>query len=42
MELRLAEIEAELASEPQAIRLGYEVALRRFEPVGIVYLWPRS
>ena len=42
MDQRLAAIENELTTEPQQIRDGYEVVLDRFEPVGLVYLWPRS
>ena len=42
MEKRLVAIEAELKSEPVAIARGYEVVLRRVEPVGLVYVWPRS
>lgn len=39
---RVAEIDQELESEPKRIREGYEVSVSRFEPVGIVYLWPTS
>jgi hypothetical protein len=39
---RLTEIDQELESEPGRIREGYEVKVSRFEPVGIVYLWPTS
>ncbi len=42
MEKRLEAIDEELVREPAAIRRGYEVVLRRFEPVGVVYLWPVS
>jgi SNF2 family DNA or RNA helicase len=40
MAKRLGDIEIELDREPAAIRRTYTVALRRFEPVGLVYLWP--
>ena len=39
---RLTALAAEREAEPARIRRGYEVALTRFEPVGLVYLWPRS
>ncbi len=39
---RLGEIGAELDTEPDAIRKGYDVVLHRFEPVGLAYLWPTS
>ncbi len=42
MEARLREIEEELVREPEALTQGYEVVLSRFEPLGLVYLWPRS
>jgi SNF2 family DNA or RNA helicase len=41
-EARLAALEKELVEEPQRIRKGYEIRARRIEPVGLVYLWPRS
>jgi hypothetical protein len=37
---RLADLAAEIESEPARIRQGYEVKATRFEPVGLVYLWP--
>ena len=37
---RLGAIEQELSTEPAAISRGYEVVLRRLEPVGMAYLWP--
>lgn len=37
---RLESLEAELTTEPQRIRQGYQVKATRFEPVGLVYLWP--
>ena len=37
---RLDALEIELESEPARIAAGYEVKASRFEPVGLVYLWP--
>jgi hypothetical protein len=37
---RLRELESEIESEPERIRRGYDVRATRFEPVGLVYLWP--
>lgn len=37
---RLEQLEHELESEPQRIRDSYDVKAPRFEPVGLVYLWP--
>ena len=37
---RLADLAGEIESEPARIRRGYEVRATRFEPVGLVYLWP--
>ncbi|MCB9682127.1 MAG: DEAD/DEAH box helicase family protein [Alphaproteobacteria bacterium] len=42
MEGRLADIATELDREPKAIRRSYSVVLRRFEPIGLAYLWPES
>ena len=39
-ERRLTELAKELDSEPARIRQSYEVRASRFEPVGLVYLWP--
>lgn len=39
---RLAGIERELREEPQRLRASYEVRAHRIEPVGLVYLWPKS
>lgn len=39
---RLDRLESELQTEPQRLRDGYEVRAHRLEPVGLVYLWPRS
>jgi hypothetical protein len=41
-EVRVAQLETELVSEPQRIRQAYQVKAERIEPVGIVYLWPVS
>lgn len=37
---RLTQLDTELESEPQRIRDSYDVKAPRFEPVGLVYLWP--
>ena len=37
---RLAGLERELDTEPARILQSYEVKAARFEPVGLVYLWP--
>jgi SNF2 family DNA or RNA helicase len=37
---RLDEIDVELTTEPARIRQAYEVKATRFEPAGLVYLWP--
>ncbi len=37
---RLDELAREIDSEPARIRRSYEVRATRFEPVGLVYLWP--
>jgi len=39
---RLERLEEELTSEPARIRQSYEVKATRFEPAGLVYLWPSS
>ncbi len=40
LERRRMELERELEREPEQLELLYEVKLRRFEPVGLIYLWP--
>lgn len=40
MERRLDDIAGEIETQPAEIAAGYEVVLRRLEPVGLVYLWP--
>jgi hypothetical protein len=37
---RLEELGLELETEPERIRRSYDVKASRFEPVGLVYLWP--
>jgi ERCC4-related helicase len=37
---RLEELGKELDTEPARIRKSYDVKATRFEPVGLVYLWP--
>jgi len=37
---RLATLAGELDTEPVRIQQSYEVKATRFEPVGLVYLWP--
>ena len=37
---RLEALARELESEPARIQQSYEVKASRFEPVGLVYLWP--
>jgi hypothetical protein len=39
---RLDALDEEMSSEPGRIKNMYEVKLARREPVGLVYLWPRS
>jgi hypothetical protein len=39
---RLVAIERELEREPAQIEALYRVALRRLEPVGLVFLWPET
>ena len=39
---RLAKIEDELESEPRRITDTYTVRAHRVEPLGIVYLWPKT
>jgi hypothetical protein len=37
---RLDDLAREIETEPARIRASYEVKATRFEPVGLVYLWP--
>ena len=39
---RLEAIAVERVREPQQIVEGYEVMVRRIEPLGMAYLWPAS
>ncbi len=40
---RLRELEADLITEPARVRATYKVKARpRIEPVGVIYLWPRT
>jgi hypothetical protein len=39
---RLAAFDEDERDEPARIRARYEVRATRVEPVGLVYLWPRS
>jgi hypothetical protein len=42
LEERKATIARDLATEPASIEAGYEIKLRRLEPVGLVYIWPET
>ncbi len=42
MERRLTAIDNEIETEPQQIEELYQVAVRRLEPVGLVFLWPAT
>jgi hypothetical protein len=42
MNERLVAIEGEVEREPKQLEALYEVALRRLEPVGLVFLWPET
>jgi len=39
---RLVEIEREIEEEPARVRASYEIRASRLEPIGLVYLWPRT
>lgn len=39
---KLLRLQQELDSEPEKVRQGYKVQVRRLEPVGLVYLWPAT
>jgi hypothetical protein len=41
LERRRVELQHELEREPRELESLYEVKLRRFEPVGLIYLWPK-
>jgi hypothetical protein len=38
--VRLERLSEELTTEPARVRASYEVRATRFEPAGLVYLWP--
>ncbi len=40
LERRRVELEQEREREPRELESLYDVKLRRFEPVGLIYLWP--
>ena len=42
MKERLQQLRQELESEPEQVKALYKVALKRLEPVGLVYLWPTT
>ena len=42
MDERLGSIDREIEKEPKQIEAIYKVALRRLEPVGLVFLWPET
>ena len=42
MDRRLVSIEREIEREPPQIEALYQVALRRLELVGLVFLWPET
>ena len=39
---KLLRLQADLESEPEAVRTGYAVRARQLEPLGLVYLWPAT
>lgn len=39
---RIAAFDQDIESEPRRVRELYEVAIRRVEPLGLVYLWPET
>ena len=41
-QIRLAQLEEEIESEPNRIQETYQVRAKRIEPVGLIYLWPVS
>ena len=41
-ERRLEEIDRELVEEPRRIIESYTPQAHRIDPIGIVYLWPRT
>jgi superfamily II DNA or RNA helicase len=41
-ERRLTTIDTEITAEPERIARGYQVRATRLDPLGLVYLWPRT
>ncbi len=41
-QIRLANIEKELEIEPDRVADSYQIRAQRLEPIGIIYLWPKS
>ena len=41
-ERRLQAIEQELATEPARIADSYSIRAHRVDPIGLVYLWPKT
>lgn len=39
---RLRTIDAEITAEPQRIAAAYQVQAKRLDPLGLVYLWPKT
>ena len=39
---RLEQLSTEIEEEPKRVREGFEVRAERIEPIGLVYLWPRT
>jgi predicted RNA-binding protein (virulence factor B family) len=39
---RLGQLRLEKKSEPERIRQSYEVKVSQLQPLGVVYLWPRT
>jgi len=41
-QVRLSNIEKEMAVEPDRVADSYQIKAQRLEPIGIIYLWPKS
>ena len=39
---RLGQLHDEKKTEPERIRRSYEVKVSQLQPLGVVYLWPRT
>lgn len=39
---KLLRLQADLAKEPERVATGYSVKARQLEPIGLIYLWPRT